>query len=150
MSFSDMKQIQNRVFRLSLVVHVKIGLIIRLHIIVSYSSLCICKIIFIQLFSSLLVLKQLNLQYAKSIETTFWEPYLYIRTMQFTNNNIYGYGPMATLAYLTFTNLHGLIYSHSTCLAEVFLPCATFKNIHFILVAFNKSTSSTIASGECT
>ena len=67
MSFSHMKQIQNRVFRLSLVVHVKIGLIIRLHIIVSYSSLCICKIIFIQLFSSLLVLKQLNLQYAESI-----------------------------------------------------------------------------------
>ena len=67
MSFSHMKQIQNRVFRLSLVVYVKIGLIIHLHIIVSYSSLCICKIIFIQLFSSLLVLKQLNLQYAESI-----------------------------------------------------------------------------------
>ena len=99
MSFSHMKQIQNRVFRLSLVVHVKIGVIIRLHIILSYSSLCICKIIFIQLFSSLLVLKQLNLQYAKSIETTCWEPYLYICAMQFTNNSIYGYGHVATLAH---------------------------------------------------
>ena len=99
MSFSHMKQIQNRVFRLSLVVHVKIGVIIRLHIILSYSSLCICKIIFIQLFSSLLVLKQLNFQYAKSIETTCWEPYLYICAMQFTNNSIYGYGHVATLAH---------------------------------------------------
>ena len=99
MSFSDMKQIQNQAFRLSLVVHVKIGLIIHLHIILSYSSLCICKIIFIQLFSSLLVLKQLNLQYAKSIETTCWEPYLYIRAMQFTNNSIYGYGHVATSAH---------------------------------------------------
>ena len=42
MSFSHMKQIQNRVFGVSLVVHVKIGLIIHLHIILSYSSLCIC------------------------------------------------------------------------------------------------------------
>ena len=99
MSFSHMKQIQNQVFRLSLEVHVKIGLIIHLHIIVSYSSLWICKIIFMQLFSSLLVLKQLNFQYAKSIETTCWEPYLYICAMQFTNNNIYGYGHMATLAH---------------------------------------------------
>ena len=99
MSFSDMKQIQNRVFRLSLVVHVKIGVIICLHIILSYSSLCICKIIFIQLFSRLLVFKQLIFQYAKSIETTCWKPYLYIRTMQFTNNSIYGYGYVATLAH---------------------------------------------------
>ena len=99
MSFSHMKQIQNWVFTLSLVVYVKIGLIIRLHIILSYSSLCICKIIFIQLFSSLLVIKRLNFQYAKSIETTCWEPYLYIHTMQFTNNSIYGYGHMTTSAH---------------------------------------------------
>ena len=99
MSFSDIKQIQNWVFRLSLVVHVKIGVIIRLHIILSYSSLCICKNIFIQLFSSLLVFEQLTFQYAKSIETTCWEPYLYIRAMQFTNNSIYGYGHVATSAH---------------------------------------------------
>ena len=99
MSFSDMKQIQNWVFRLSFVVHVTIGGIICLHIILSYSSLCICKIIFIQFFSSLLVFKQLNFQYAKSIETTCWEPYLYIHAMQFTNNNIYGYGHVATSAH---------------------------------------------------
>ena len=94
-----MKQIQNWVFRLSLVVHVKIGVIVHLHIILSYSSLCICKIIFIQLFSSLLVFKKLIFQYAKSIETTCWEPYLYICAMQFTNNSIYGYGHVATLAH---------------------------------------------------
>ena len=154
MSFSEMKQIQNQVFTLIFLVHVQIALIIGIHMLLSYSSLCICKIIFIQYFSSSVLVKQLILQYGTSIKTTSWDPYLHILAIQFTNNSIYiciwPDGDIGTSAYFTFTNLHGLMYTHSTCLAQVFLPCATFKNVLFILIAFNKFSSLTIPSRECT
>ena len=99
MSFSEIKQIQNRVSTLIFLVHVQIALIIGIHMLLSYSFLCICKIISIQFFSSSVLVKQLILQYGTSIKTTSWDPYLHIRAIQFTNNSIYAYGQMGTLAH---------------------------------------------------
>ena len=96
MSFSEIKQIQNRVFTLIFLVHVQIALIIGIHMLLSYSFLCICKIISIQFFSISVLVKQLILQYGTSIKTTCWDPYLHIHTIQFTNNSIYAYGQMGT------------------------------------------------------
>ena len=48
MAFSDMKQIQNQVFRLSLVVHVKIGVIIRIHMSHNIEAILISLVLLIK------------------------------------------------------------------------------------------------------